>query len=94
VKQTKNKLVLDYETRSCANLKKIGAYEYARHPSTEITFASYKLNDEPTKRWRPLMGEPPPKDLIEHLSNDDTIIVAHNAGFEILITRFVLVKYL
>ncbi len=36
----------DFETRSEADLKKVGAYEYARHESTEIVCLGYQVDDE------------------------------------------------
>ncbi len=45
--------IIDFETRSEVDLLKIGGYEYARHPSTEITCMAWKLDDEPTQLWHP-----------------------------------------
>lgn len=39
-------LHLDFETCSAVNLKKVGAYVYARHPSTQVICASYALDGE------------------------------------------------
>lgn len=38
-------LHLDFETCSAVNLKAVGAYVYARHPSTQVICASYALDD-------------------------------------------------
>lgn len=38
-------LHLDFETCSAVNLKEVGAYVYARHPSTQVICASYALGD-------------------------------------------------
>src|SRR5712664_569298 len=38
-------LHLDFETCSAVNLKEVGAYVYARHPSTQVICASYALDD-------------------------------------------------
>ena len=35
--------VLDYETRSEADLKKVGGYEYANDPTTEILSACWRV---------------------------------------------------
>ncbi|AHG23439.1 DNA polymerase I [Edwardsiella phage eiAU-183] len=44
-------LFLDFETFSEADLKKVGAYAYAEHDSTEILLASYAFDDGPAKVW-------------------------------------------
>ncbi len=45
---------LDFETRSEADIKKVGTYEYARHPSTEIMCLAHLFDDEPEVRlWHP-----------------------------------------
>ncbi len=44
---------LDFETRSQADLKKVGAYEYARHPSTDILCACWAFADGEVDIWHP-----------------------------------------
>ncbi len=88
--------VLDYETYSEADLKKVGAFEYANHPSTEIMCAAWavgtreELKTAEIQSWA--VGEPLDKliDLALVLRRDDVVIVAHNALFEQLITQHVL----
>jgi len=45
------KLFLDLETFSEADLKKVGSYAYAEHPSTEILLALYALDDGEPQVW-------------------------------------------
>lgn len=92
-------LALDYETYSEANLKKVGAFEYSIHPSTEIICASWRLGTRatlaaaPTKTWVP--GRDSHLDLWHAFTDPDVILVAHNALFEQVITRNVFAeKYL
>lgn len=92
--------ILDYETRSKADLKKVGAYDYARDPSTEIICLGYRfgtretLRDAPVHLWEPLrLGEFAPDDLLEALRDPGVMFVAHNALFEQVITRYVLAEY-
>lgn len=73
---------LDFETRSECDLKAMGVYNYARHPTTEVLCMSYAYNDDPVQTWRP--GEPFPR-----LNGQ---IRAHNAAFERLIFWHVLDK--
>jgi DNA polymerase bacteriophage-type len=70
---------LDFETASAADLKEVGVYRYAEHPSTKIWLFSYRFDDGPVARWLP--GMPPPSRLLEHLSRGGQL-VAHNAAFE------------
>ena len=42
-------VIIDFETRSKADLKKIGAWNYSLHESTEPLCMAYKIDDEETK---------------------------------------------
>lgn len=46
-----NHLYLDLETFSEADLKKVGSYAYAEHPSTEILLALYAIDDGDVHCW-------------------------------------------
>ena len=50
-------ITIDFETRSEADLKKVGAYEYARHPSTELLCLSWRFAEDPWEKrvflWHP-----------------------------------------
>ena len=60
----------------------VGAAVYCEHPTTEILTVSYDLVDRRgIRRWRP--GETLPWDLMNHLSDPDAPIEAHNAFFEL-----------
>lgn len=79
---------LDVETWSEADLKAVGAYKYAAHPSTDVLCASYAGPDGRVARWRPGMAPP------EEFSIRDVRINAWNSQFERLLHRHVLVpKY-
>lgn len=98
-------LVLDYETRSEADLLRFGAFEYARHPSTEILCAAWRLgtreelanqlkNKVPAKVWSPAIKDGESVyNLTLHIFDADIKIIAHNAFFEQVITKFTLNKY-
>lgn len=85
---------LDYETRSRADLRKVGAFRYAYDPSTEILcFSLLKENGEPRiwvpKKWRYIVeGHMPlvPDHELDDLSKPDAVISAFNATFECAIT--------
>jgi DNA polymerase len=88
-------VVLDFETASCADLRKVGAWRYAEDPSTFILCLGYKVvtdgKADPTEvltekdiAWR---SEP----LFSLVGNPDVIFVAHNANFEQAIWRHIMV---
>lgn len=85
--------VLDYETFSEADLKKVGGWEYSVHPSTEILCAAYRigtresLREEKTRLWLPSKSDTDFAGLLQSLRKPDIELVAHNAGFEQMITR-------
>ncbi len=92
--------VLDYETYSEADLKKVGPYEYSLHPSTEIICASWVVGTRDTLPYAPIRswadtldGSDDWLELFEALQNNNTILVAHNALFEQVITKHVLSAY-
>jgi DNA polymerase len=73
------RVTVDFETRSELNLKDVGAWAYAQHPSTCILCLSYKPKGEPVRLWKP--GQPIPADLLRYIEQDRTF-EAHNAQFE------------
>lgn len=100
-------LVLDYETRSKADLKKTGAFEYANHPSTQILCAAWRFGTRaelraqltaktPAKIWSPAFRNEfdDPLNLSDALADPEVTLIAHNAFFEQVITRFVLPRQL
>jgi len=90
-------LHLDYETRSEADLQKIGAFEYSVHPTTKILCVAWCLSTKenllktPVQVWSPAF-ESDYGELIRALLDPEIPIVAHNAGFEQVITRNVLTR--
>lgn len=56
-------LYLDFETFSEADLKKVGSYAYAEHPSTEVLICTYAFDDEPVQVWDCTDGGDMPGDL-------------------------------
>ena len=56
-------LFLDFETFSEADLKKVGSYAYAEHPSTEVLICTYAFDDEPVRVWDCTDGSDMPGDL-------------------------------
>jgi len=46
-------ITFDFETKSYADLKKVGSWVYSEHPTTEIICAAYGIEDEPVQSWWP-----------------------------------------
>jgi hypothetical protein len=84
----------DFETRSRADLKKVGTVKYATDPSTEATLLTYAFSRTgPVKYWR--MGQPIPLEVIDVLVNPHKYkIIAHNLFFDYLIWTIVFSKLL
>ncbi|HEY1403528.1 MAG TPA: hypothetical protein VGB05_05335, partial [Pyrinomonadaceae bacterium] len=79
-------LDLDYETASRVDLKSCGLDVYARDPSTRPILLSYKLNDEPAQLVD-LWDKPFPKKLRDMMEDPGVRKIAHNAAFEIAISK-------
>lgn len=82
--------VLDFETRSHANLDNCGAIEYAKHESTSIFCVGYRVDEGLLQLWIPERGPMPP-DLWDVFKRG--ILVAHNAAFERAVVRHTLIRY-
>lgn len=73
------RVVFDDETRSTADLTRVGAWEYAKHSGTELLCMAYKVDTSPTCLWTP--GDPFPRELQRAIENRYEFW-AHNAFFE------------
>ena len=74
-------LFLDLETFSEADLKKVGSYAYAEHPSTEILLAIYAIDDGPVRCWDCTDDSPMPEELrkaLRHVRRHKAKIVGQN----------------
>ena len=91
-------LIIDYETRSFSDLPSVGAPEYAAHPTTEILCASFQIGElkdlSPIKTYSPFLPETKSigLELLSYFLDETITIVAHNAGFERVITNHVFRK--
>lgn len=86
-------LFLDFETFSEADLKKVGSYAYAEHPTTEVLICTYAFDDAPVQVWDCTDGSDMPGDLHRALRrlvkpNSRIKMVWHNGGlFDRLIMK-------
>ena len=83
---------LDFEGRSCTNLKTQGVYRYVEDPTTwpwgfQYAFEQVEGELGPVYEWRP--GWPDPEYLLSYLAAGGTM-VAHNATFERLFWNYVM----
>jgi DNA polymerase len=83
------RIVIDAEARSLVDLPQCGPDRYAADPSTQVLCVGYKINDQPAQIWLP--GEPVPAAILAAGANPDCLSKAHNAAFEIAITKNILV---
>lgn len=86
-------LFLDFETFSEVDLKKVGSYAYAEHPTTEVLICTYAFDDGPVQVWDCTDGSDMPGDLHRALRrlvkpNSRIKMVWHNGGlFDRLIMK-------
>lgn len=79
------KLHIDFETRSCADLKVVGLDNYARHPTTAPWCMAYSFDDDEPKIWHEKCPDPfDVWDAFNHIAHGG-IVYAHNAAFELAI---------
>lgn len=84
------KLHLDCETFSRADIRRTGAHQYARHPSTELLMVGYQADDGvfglgPVGLWDVASGAAMPEELQGLLADESVQLLAFNANFEMAI---------
>lgn len=95
-----NVLHLDYETHSRADLEEVGAYRYAADPSTRILMLGLALGDEEPRFLFPadvlaafgMEQDPVALEWALLLADPDTLAYAHNATFEVAVSRYRLLE--
>lgn len=84
------KIRLDFETFSRANLKKIGAYKYAEHPSTRVLiFAVQQHGSDEVLTWDVRQEPNEATALLRQAIEEGWEIHAFNAQFEWCILKYV-----
>ena len=86
-------ITLDFETKSYADLTKVGTWVYSEDPTTEVICACWAIDDGEVQEWWPGVMKYPemdrslqdwnwiPEDLQQALNSGDTV-EAHNVAFE------------
>lgn len=87
-------LHLDDETRSAAELKKVGLSNYAVHPTTGLWCSAFAFDDDPVDLWTAEgnTDDAAVRAAKEHIRKGG-LVYAHNAAFELKIGRHVAPRY-
>lgn len=73
----------DYETRSVADLKKVGAHAYAEHPTTQILCAVWIVECSKGECFDPIIWyDGPMPETIRKAIESGCTVAGHNAAFE------------
>ena len=95
-------LILDFETRSEAELTEVGLHNYCLHPTTEALCLAWRLVKSldidtvtPVEIWEPRFASRPyigslPKRLLEAILDPRVPIIAFNSAFERYVFQYVL----
>lgn len=81
---------LDFETYSEVDLKRVGVYAYALHPSTRVELIAWALPGEAVQQWDINDGPLEESEYYRLLQEYDGLWAAWNAQFERVITRDVI----
>jgi DNA polymerase len=83
-------LHIDFETRSELDLRKVGLWNYVRHPSTDVWCMAGAFGEYEPEMWTPGTGwVPTGVDTYVSLGGR---VVAHNAAFELAVWNEIMVK--
>ena len=74
-------ITIDVETKSEADLPKVGAWAYSEHPTTDAICVAYGIGDGPIQTWWPGKGDKYIHDLFLHIEKSHCV-EAHNVAFE------------
>ena len=82
-----NHLYIDFETYSEVDIRVVGGFNYATHPSTQVICFSYGLDEGDIRLWTPREGNLP--DLVVKAIQDGLWFTAHNATFDWRIWHYI-----
>lgn len=90
---SKKWICIDFETASGVDLKKAGAYVYAENPTTEITALAWIDSDGRNGLFNPVvLGYGHNKNFLTYVNDPTVMFIAHNAPFERVIWRRIMVE--
>lgn len=84
-----SKVYIDFETFSKLDVRQVGAFKYAEHPSTEVLICCWAINDGPVQSWHNGLPFVLLHPLIKAVASAAKV-GAHNAHFEFVIWNIVL----
>ena len=87
-------ITFDFETKSYADLQKVGTEAYAADPTTDVICCAWGIDDEEIQTWWPGKYETDdmPEDLYQALIIEQQEIEAHHCAFELFIWRYVMAR--
>ncbi|KKM75334.1 hypothetical protein LCGC14_1391360 [marine sediment metagenome] len=76
-------ITLDFETKSYADLKKVGTWAYSEHATTDVICACWGVDDGPIQEWWPGKNKTDemPADLWDAIRTGH-LVEAHYVAFE------------
>jgi DNA polymerase len=86
------KIYIDFETRSCADIKTVGAWKYAMDPTTEIMCMAYCGPGDGKVHVIEDIGATLFPEGVEPFIREGAVFVAHSAHFEYAIWNYILHK--
>ena len=82
MKERPDRVYIDVESFSTANLIKTGAHHYANDPTTMLLCIAAMKEDEPPVLW--VEGQEIPQEFKDWAEDKELLWVAHNAPFEMI----------
>jgi DNA polymerase len=84
-------VVIDFETKSVLDLKRVGAAKLAEHPDTDFWCVGFSFDGKTVQRSIP--GDDPPLEIIGACADPNCLFVAHGAFFERTLWRLLTDRY-
>ena len=85
------KVHIDFEACSEIDLKLVGAWEWTKHPSTQVICAAFCIDNGPIMAWRP--GALGPEQMLREAVTNGAEIHAWNAPFEYAMWHNVMTRH-
>lgn len=82
----------DYETFCELDVRQVGAYKYAQHPSCDVLCLTWGVDAKHLRTWCPHKEPELPADLLALCNDPEVVFSAHNAQFEFCIWRYVMTR--
>jgi DNA polymerase len=80
---TPHSITFDFETKSYADLKKVGSWAYSEDPTTDVICACWGIDSQPIQEWTPEDGSTRATSELFALIRAGVPVEAHNVAFEL-----------